>query len=321
MPYQQSGRRNPVINNPYLFDSKSPVITQQPECNYVGGKAFPNFSKHEDLFQNKMKLSDNVDASHKKPDILDAANCKPNVVRSTLTQIPRNPDVLTMSGIPFAMFFQPFDGKTQTKRVESTIAQCHNPICSAYFHPFTDFPEPDKWRCSFCTTLNCLSETIQHRTKGYPCIIGPELTSASVDFPSAPSQNGDQLNKLPVYLYLLDTSPEALATGYLPLFCDTLLNELGRLISIPTATIGFITYDRVVHLYKRGLHSRSPLQQLLVPLLRYHYSHLKAAPIVIPPTALQPATGDKHIRFGRSSYTRFWYHQIARRTNHCCSSK
>ncbi len=52
-----------------------------------------------------------------------------------------------------------------------------------------------------------------------------------------------------VYMFVLDVSFNAVSTGYLQIFCQTLLDEIDRLPGDARTQIGFITFDSSVHFY------------------------------------------------------------------------
>ena len=52
-----------------------------------------------------------------------------------------------------------------------------------------------------------------------------------------------------MYLYLLDVSHNAIATGYLSSFCETLLENLDKIPGDSRTQIGFITYNNSIHFY------------------------------------------------------------------------
>lgn len=52
-----------------------------------------------------------------------------------------------------------------------------------------------------------------------------------------------------MYLYLLDVSHNAVNTGYLRTFCDTLLENLDKIPGDARTHIGFITYNSCIHFY------------------------------------------------------------------------
>lgn len=53
-----------------------------------------------------------------------------------------------------------------------------------------------------------------------------------------------------MYLYLLDVSRNAVNTGYLANFCETLAENLDKIPGDTRAQIGFITYSSSVHFYQ-----------------------------------------------------------------------
>lgn len=52
-----------------------------------------------------------------------------------------------------------------------------------------------------------------------------------------------------MYLYLLDVSHNAIATGYLNSFCETLLENIDKIPGDSRTQIGFITYNSSLHFY------------------------------------------------------------------------
>ena len=52
-----------------------------------------------------------------------------------------------------------------------------------------------------------------------------------------------------MYLYLLDVSRNAVNTGYLATFCETLVENLDKIPGDARAQIGFITYSSSIHFY------------------------------------------------------------------------
>ena len=59
-----------------------------------------------------------------------------------------------------------------------------------------------------------------------------------------------------MYVFCLDVSHSAVETGYLKVFCDTLLDELEKLPGDSRTHIGFITYDRYVFIFCSILSAR-----------------------------------------------------------------
>lgn len=76
-----------------------------------------------------------------------------------------------------------------------------------------------------------------------------------------------------MYLYLLDVSHNATATGYLQTFCETLLENLDKIPGDSRTQIGFITYNSSLHFYNLSEQLSQPkmmiypdLEELILPL-------------------------------------------------------
>lgn len=176
-------------------------------------------------------------------------HCTSDIVRSTLSKIPRKREILENYNVPQAFFFQPFNANTKPAETKKAIKQCTH--CYAYIHPFVKLADQNKWICNFCKKVNECKKPIFSPS-------GIEKVNGSIEFPTTLPKKPKQ----PAFFYLLDTSAEALATGYLPVFCKALLATLDTLDS--KSKIGFITYDSQVQLYKRGQHGWDILQKIIV---------------------------------------------------------
>ena len=76
----------------------------------------------------------------------------------------------------------------------------------------------------------------------------PEINSSTIEFIAPPEYT---LRPPPpaMYLYLLDVSHNAINTGYLKYFCETIIENLDKIPGDSRAQIGFITYNSSVHFY------------------------------------------------------------------------
>jgi protein transport protein SEC24 len=76
----------------------------------------------------------------------------------------------------------------------------------------------------------------------------PEINSSTIEFIAPPEYT---LRPPPpaMYLYLLDVSRNAINTGYLAAFCETLAENLEKIPGDARAQIGFITYSNSIHFY------------------------------------------------------------------------
>lgn len=76
----------------------------------------------------------------------------------------------------------------------------------------------------------------------------PEINSSTIEF-IAPAEYTLRPPPPAMYLYLLDVSHNAIDTGYLSSFCETLLENLDKIPGDTRTQIGFITYASSIHFY------------------------------------------------------------------------
>ncbi|RHY06769.1 hypothetical protein DYB25_004865 [Aphanomyces astaci] len=68
----------------------------------------------------------------------------------------------------------------------------------------------------------------------------------------------------PVYVFVIDVSAQAVASGMLAVCADTIKRELDNLPGAPRTRVGFITFDNAVHFYNLKAGLTSP-QMMVVP--------------------------------------------------------
>ena len=75
-----------------------------------------------------------------------------------------------------------------------------------------------------------------------------------------------------VYLFVLDVSFNAVSTGYLQVFCQTLLDELERIPGDARTQIGFITFDSAIHFYNLAEGLSQPQMHVVSDVEGLYYS-------------------------------------------------
>uniref|UniRef100_A0A3B5B0W1 Protein transport protein Sec24A-like n=1 Tax=Stegastes partitus TaxID=144197 RepID=A0A3B5B0W1_9TELE len=184
------------------------------------------------------------------PQDLQKINCHPEVFRSTLTSIPQTQSLLNKAKMPLGLLLHPFKDLSQLPVVtSSTIVRCRS--CRTYINPFVSFLDQRRWKCNLCYRVNDVPEEFMYnpvsRSYGEPHK-RPEVQNATIEF-IAPSEYMLRPPQPAVYLFVLDVSHNAVETGYLNVFCESLLENINALRGDSRTKVGFITFDSTIHFY------------------------------------------------------------------------
>jgi protein transport protein SEC24 len=87
----------------------------------------------------------------------------------------------------------------------------------------------------------------------------PEVNSGTIEF-LAPADYMVRPPQAAVYLFVLETTPVAIETGYLKIVCDSLLDNLESLPGDSRTQIGFITFNKYVQFYNLSKEFAQPAQ-------------------------------------------------------------
>lgn len=188
-------------------------------------------------------------------------NCSPDIFRSTLTKIPETDALLKKSRLPLGVLIHPFRDLSHLPVIQcQTIVRCRQ--CRTYINPFVHFVDQRRWRCNVCYRVNELPEEFLYdpvsKSFGDPSR-RPECKSSTIEF-IAPSEYMLRPPQPAVYVFLLDVSRQAIETGYVKVFCDSLLDELDKLPGDSRTQVAFLTYDRTVHFYQMPEGATQPTQ-------------------------------------------------------------
>ncbi|XP_059207480.1 protein transport protein Sec24A isoform X3 [Centropristis striata] len=183
------------------------------------------------------------------PQDLQKINCNPEVFRSTLTSIPQTQSLLNKAKMPLGLLLHPFKDLSLPVVTSSTIVRCRS--CRTYINPFVSFLDQRRWKCNLCYRVNDVPEEFMYnpvsRSYGEPHK-RPEVQNATIEF-IAPSEYMLRPPQPAVYLFVLDVSHNAVETGYLNVFCQSLLDNINALPGDSRTKVGFITFDSTIHFY------------------------------------------------------------------------
>ncbi|XP_056420485.1 protein transport protein Sec24B isoform X2 [Hyla sarda] len=181
---------------------------------------------------------------------LKKLNCNPDFFRCTLTNIPQTQALLNKAKLPLGLLLHPFKSKPRIPAISpSTIVRCRS--CRTYINPFVSFIDQRRWKCNLCHRVNDVPEEFMYnpvtRSYGEPHK-RPEVLNSSMEFIAS----SDYMLRPPppaVYLFVLDVSYNAVESGYLQYFSQSVLDNLDKLRGDSRTKIGFITFDSTVHFY------------------------------------------------------------------------
>ncbi|XP_037125072.1 protein transport protein Sec24A isoform X1 [Syngnathus acus] len=184
------------------------------------------------------------------PQDLQKINCSPEVFRCTLTSIPQTQSLLNKAKMPLGLLLHPFKDLSQLPVVTSSaIVRCRS--CRTYINPFVSFLDQRRWKCNMCYRVNDVPEEFMYnpvsRSYGEPQR-RPEVQNATIEF-IAPAEYMLRPPQPAVYLFVLDVSHNAVETGYLKVFCQSVLDNINALPGDSRTKIGFITFDSTIHFY------------------------------------------------------------------------
>ncbi|KAI8383069.1 Sec23/Sec24 trunk domain-containing protein [Blakeslea trispora] len=174
---------------------------------------------------------------------------------ATVNAFPYSNSLVKKSKIPLALMLQPYlpDKQIQVPVVsDTTVARCSR--CKTYINPFVQFSAGAlKWKCNMCGMDNDVPQTFdwdvttQQQTDRYS---RHELNYGCVDF-IAPADYIMRPPQPPVYVFVIDTSVQAIQSGMISVVADAILASLDKIPNEDGRTkVAFITADNVVAFYK-----------------------------------------------------------------------
>ena len=199
----------------------------------------------------------------------DTGNCNPRYMRATVHAVPTTSDLHTTSGLPLAVLVQPLalpgPGEEDVPLVslgDGGPMRCVR--CKAYMNPFTRWRDGGRsWSCALCGGSN---ETPGH----YYCPTAPdgrgadaeqryELCRGSVEYEAGEAYMV-RPPMAPAFVFLIDVSQAAVASGLTASACDAVKRVLGSLAGGERAMAAVATFDSSPHFYRLRGSGAAPLQ-------------------------------------------------------------
>jgi protein transport protein SEC24 len=222
----------------------------------------PKFDRKVTLFKTKAaKVL--IPSSLNPVDFSDEGETAPSFIRMSVKHVPRSQEILKQSGIPFGAFIRPLAPAVRSEQTVPTadFSRDGGPVrctrCGGYVSSFSVFEDDGRvWRCSLCEKLNNVPPEYRSSLDGYGNRYDrgsrPELSSGTVDL-LVPDTYCARPKQIPTYVFVLDVSPNSIATGALKETMSIVkdcMSEIGDGES--QSLFGLVTFDSEVHFYNIG---------------------------------------------------------------------
>ncbi|KAI7872890.1 hypothetical protein BDF14DRAFT_1877347 [Spinellus fusiger] len=180
------------------------------------------------------------------------AQCSSLFNRCTLNAIPRTTTLFKQTKLPLSLILEPFPSNAKIPVVTDTVvSRCTR--CKTYINPFVRFVNMADWQCNMCGLTNQVPTEFdwdavqQQQANRWD---RDELNHGCVDF-IAPAEYMVRPPQPPVYVFLIDTSYQAIQTGMVEVVADSISSALDLLPNEDGRTkVALVTVDEAVSFYK-----------------------------------------------------------------------
>ncbi|KAF7721635.1 COPII subunit [Apophysomyces ossiformis] len=243
-----------------------PATLKNPYDGMVNGLANLNLSAREDFsLMGQPPLIEDLNNPPPTPQLPPNLSVTPSVYaqcssrynRCTLNAVPFSNSLLKQSSLPFSLILEPYPTPaTENEDVpvvqDTVVARCTR--CKTYINPFVQLRENAlQWRCNMCGLDNDVPSSFDWDVVNQQHVdrwSRPELNYGCVDF-VASAEYMVRPPQPPVYVFVIDTSYQAVQTGMISIVTDAILAALDKIPNEDGRTkIAFITVDSAVAFYK-----------------------------------------------------------------------
>lgn len=173
-----------------------------------------------------------------------------DVMRCTLKKVPDCASLLQKSRLPLGLILHPFKEDPNIPLItESTIVRCR--ACRTYINPYVRLLDSKRWQCNLCSRVNEVPDEFIYdfqRQRHLDIHTRPELNYdsieyvASVEYMVRPPQPA-------TYLFVLEATASAVASGYIPRFARAMAESLADIPGDARSMLGFLAFDRKLHFF------------------------------------------------------------------------
>lgn len=242
------------------------TLSLAPAAPSAGGQA-PSGGPNPALFPRP--AGPGADEAIGPPKPYSVANCKPQFIRTTTQAVPNSAALKARWHLPYGAIVHPLaesGGPVPVANAgNATIIRCKR--CRTYMNPFMTWSDGGRrFACNVCALSNEVPVEYFSALDGSGRRIDaeqrPELSSGSVEY-VAPAEYMVRAPMPPTYVFLIDVSFAAAASGMLGVACRAIKESLDFIPGGERTKVAVMTYDKTLHFYnlRAGL---SAAQMLVV---------------------------------------------------------
>lgn len=248
----------------------------QPPRGYANALPSGNFQQSNDMMDNGYNQGGPGAPLQQgaMPEEFASSQCDPRFMRMTVGAIPHSQDHATKSNLTIGVVIRPLAPPENGEEIDvvnfgpTGVVRCRH--CRTYVNPFVQWVDNGRrWRCNLCGVSNDVPSS-------YFCHLGanqqrqdrderPELNSGTIEI-VAPSEYMMRPPQPPCYMFVIDVSAPAVASGAVHIAAQTIKEQLDNLPGAPRTRIGFLTYDSSIHFYNLKSTLKAPQMMVIADL-------------------------------------------------------
>jgi len=236
-----------------------------------GGSAAPGQEVGVDPNQFPRPTGPQVDAVLASPP-RDSLGCDPAYMRMTCHAVPNSAELKKRWALPFGAVIHPMANTPEPVPVvnfgSAGVVRCRR--CRTYINPYVSFTDGGRrWICNVCGQPNEVPVeyfcTLDNNGRRKDHNERPELLKGTVEF-VAPAEYMVRAPMPPTFIFVIDVSYAAVASGMVSTVVQTIREALDHLPGGERTQVGFVTFDSTVHYYTVRQGASSPSMMVLPDL-------------------------------------------------------
>ncbi|KAI8976442.1 Sec23/Sec24 trunk domain-containing protein [Pilobolus umbonatus] len=267
-PQAQTPYAQPQAQTPYAQpQAQTPYAQPQAQTPYAQPHAQPKYAqpiRQEVSLMGQPPVLEDINKEPTQPNLQNCitatgsptAQVSAQIQQSTVNAMPYSNALAKKTKVPLALVLQPYLGDAQKEEIplvsDMVVSRCTR--CKTYINPFVQFTAGAlQWQCNMCGKENEVPQAFDWNIMTHEAANRydrPELNYGCVDI-IAPAEFAIRPPQPPVYVFVVDTSYQAIQTGMIAVVADAIKASLDKIPNEDDRTkIAFITADNAIGFHK-----------------------------------------------------------------------